>query len=170
MAYINQDLPYQVRFNEDAYLMAALYTAAGLSADGTGIQTTPNGFDAIREAIALVQENHGNATGLVISPLDWAALQTEQFANTGGYIGGSPGSNPWGLRVVTTTAATDGLPLVGDFSRAARVFRRGGVNVSSTNSDGTDFLKNIVTIRAEMREIIGISYPYLLAVAVIGTS
>lgn len=168
--YINQDLPYQVEFNENADFMADLYTAAGLSADGTTLQTTPNAFDAIREATALIQENHGTATGLIISPTDWATMETEKFGTDYGYIGAGPGQNPWGLRVVVTPAATDGLPLVGDFRRAARVFRKGGVRVSTTNSDGTDFQKNIVTFRAETRAVLGVSYPYLLSVAVIGTS
>jgi HK97 family phage major capsid protein len=170
VTYINQDLPYQVQFNENAAFMADLYTAAGLSADGTGLQTTPNAYDAIREAKALIQENHGTATGLIISPTDWATMETEKFGTDYGYIGGGPGQNPWGLQVVVTPAATDGLPMVGDFRRAARIFRKGGVRVSSTNSDGTDFQKNIVTFRAETRAVLGVSYPYLLSVAVIGTS
>lgn len=173
VAYINQDLPYQVRFNEEVYLMAGLYSGAGLSTDGTGIVTTPNGWDAIAEAVAVIAENNGTADGLVISPMDWAALVVTKASTAGTYLSGGPftaTSNPWNLRVVVTSAATDGLPLVGDFSRAARVFRRGGLTMTSTNSDQDDFIKNLVTIRAELRCVLGVSYTNLLSVAAIGTS
>ena len=177
-AYINADLPYQIRFNEEAYLAAALYLGAALSADGSGLDLagTPNGFDAIQEAIALIAENNGEADGMIISPFDWANLLVTKFGGTGtesSYVGGgpfSPTNNPWGIRVVVTPAATDGLPLVGDFGQAAKVYRRGGLTVSSTNSDQDDFIKNLVTVRAEQREVIGITYANLLSVAVIGTS
>lgn len=177
-AYINADLPYQIRFNEEAYLATELYSGAGLSADGTGLNLsgTPNGFDAIQEAIALIAENNGEADGMIISPFDWANLLVTKFGGTGtetSYVGGgpfSPTNNPWGIRVVVTPAATDGLPLVGDFGQAAKVYRRGGLTVSSTNSDQDDFVKNLVTVRAEQREVIGVTYANLLSVAVIGTS
>lgn len=175
-AYINSDLPFQIRQNEEAYLAAALLAGCGLSANGTGLQTTPNGFDAIQEAISLIAINGGEATGLIISPTDWATLLTTKFegaATQYDYIGGgpfTPTNNPWGLRVVVTPAATDGLPIVGDFNMAAKVYRRGGLTLASSNSDQDDFVKNLVTIRAEERLVIGITYTYLLATAVIGTS
>ena len=167
-----------VRQTEDAYLAAGLYSGAGLSANGADLDLagTENAFDSIAQAIALIQLNGGRANGLVIDPYDWANLVTAKFGPTTGhtgYIGGGPFAatgNPWGLRTVISDAATQGLPLVGDFTRAAKVYRRGGLTVRSTNTDQDDFIKNMVTILAEMRLVLGVSYSRLLCVAVIGTS
>ena len=177
-AYINADLPFMVRQTEESYLMSGLYTGAGLSANGADLDLagTENAFDAIQQAIALIRLHGGVANGLVIDPYDWANLLTAKFGPTTGhtgYIGGGPFAatgNPWGLRTVVSDAATQGLPLVGDFTRAAKVYRRGGLTVRSTNTDQDDFIKNMMTILAEMRLALGISYTNLLCVAVIGTS
>jgi HK97 family phage major capsid protein len=71
------------------------------------------------------------------------------------------------LRVIVTPAATAGEPLVGDFSRGAKLYRKGGVSVEATNSDGTDFIKNLVTIRAEVRVLLGKTYPEAFRTAAI---
>ena len=137
---------------------------------------TENAFDAIQEAIAMIRVNGGRANGMIIDPFDWANLLTVKFgsgATQQGYVGGGPFAstgNPWGLRVVVSDAATQGLPIVGDFSRGAKVYRRGGLNVRTTNTDQDDFIKNLVTILAEMRLVLGISYENLFVTAVIGTS
>lgn len=173
-AYVNADLPLQVRQNVETYLAGELQSAAaGNSFDGTGIGGT-NGFDAILEAITAIQTAGGDPNGLVVTPADWAALRV--LKNTGGdenYIGGgpfTPTDNPWNLRVVITPKATTGSPIVGDFARGAKVYRKGGLSVASTNSDQDDFITNKVTIRAETRLVIGVTYPEFFAVASIGTS
>ena len=177
-AYINADLPYMVRQTEEEYLAAGLYGGSPLSVNGSQLDLagTENAFDAIQEAIALIRLNGGRADGIIIDPFDWAELLTVKWgtgATQSGYVGGgpfTPTGNPWGLRVVVSDAATQGLPIVGDFARAAKVYRRGGLTVRSTNADGTDFVKNIVTILAEMRLVLGISYENLICTVVIGTS
>jgi HK97 family phage major capsid protein len=157
MAYINSDLPYQVRYNEETYLATALYSAAGAADAITGGTAQ---FDGILDAKLTVQNHNYDPNVLLIHPNDWGVLLSEKFeSGTGGYIGGGPFSattSPWGLRPVVTQAATEGTPLVGDFTRGAKVFRRGGMAVSSTNSDQDDFVKNLLTVRAEIRCVIGV--------------
>mgnify|MGYP003417586593 FL=1 len=157
-AYINSDLPFQVRQVEEAYLAAALYTAATAAVAFSGGTSE---FDAILDAVTTVQNNGFNPDVLLINPADWAVLLGEKASTAGTYLGGGPFTatgNPWGLRVVVTKSATVGAPLVGDFARGAKVYRRGGMAVASTNADGTDFQKNIITIRAELRLVIGVTY------------
>lgn len=177
-AYVNADLPLQIRQNEEAYLASALYTdsagvGGGGTVDGTGIGGT-NGFDAILEAVTTIQENGGDPNAMIITPSDWAALLVTK--NTGGdenYTGGgpfSPTNNPWQLRVVITPSATTGLPLVGDYARGAKVYRKGGLSVESTNTDQDDFIKNKITVRAEERIVEGTTYPEFFVQADIGTS
>lgn len=164
VAYINADLPFQVRFNEENYLAYELYQAAD---SATAITGGSSMFDSILDAKTTIQLNNFEPNGLVIYPSDWAILLAEKFTNAG-YVGGGPftaTNNPWGLNVVVTQAATEGSPLVGDFNRGAKVFRRGGMSVRTTNSDGTDFVKNITTILAELRLVIGVQYPEAFAEA-----
>ncbi len=178
VAYINSDLPLQIRQNVEAYLADALYdsaqgTGGGGVVAGAGINGT-NGYDAILEAITVIQENGGNPDGMVITPTDWASLLVSK--NVGGdenYTGGGPFTatgNPWGLRVVVTPSAVPGEPLVGDFGRGAKIYSRGGYQVDSTNTDQDDFIKNKFTVRAERRLVEGTTYPEFFVVAQTGTS
>ena len=177
VAYINTDLPLQVRQNVETTIVAALYaatfgTGGGDSVDGTGVSSTNNGFDALLEAITVIQENGGNPNAVIITPLDWAFLLASKD-NENRYLGGGPftaTSNPWNLRFVVTPSADPGMPLVGDFNRGAKLYSRGGYQVDSTNSDQDDFIKNKFTVRAERRVITGVTYPEFFVGAQIGST
>lgn len=65
--------------------------------------------------------------------------------------------NLWGLRTVVTPSIAQGTALVGAFSQAATVYRKGGVRVESTNSHSDDFTHNLNTVRVEER--IGLAVP-----------
>lgn len=162
--YVNADLAYQVRFNEEVAVATALYTAAGAASAITGGSSE---FDSILDAIVTIQLENADPNAVIIHPMDWAILRTEKFeAGTAGYVGGgpfSPTNNPWGLRVIVTPNATFGSPLVGDFTRA-RIFRRGGLSVAAGN-DADDFTKNLVTVRAELRSVTVVTYPEAFAEA-----
>ena len=180
MAYINSDLPLQIRQNVETYLADALYDAAqgtgatpgaGLFA-GTEIDGD-NRYDAILATMTAIQENGGNPNGLVISPTDWATALASKTTGDGNYIGGGPFAatgNPWGLRVIVTPSAVTGEALIGDFARGAKVYARGGYNVDSTNTDQDDFIKNKFTVRAERRLVVGVTYPEFFGVAQVGNS
>jgi len=97
---------------------------------------------------------------ILVNPLDWAVIQDLKDAN-GQYLNGGPwgrsyGNNApnvtsfWGLPLVATLSQPQGTALVGNFSDA-QVWNRQGVTVEMTNSDGTDFQNDIVTVRAERR-------------------
>ena len=163
-AYINTDLPFQVRQVEEAYLTAALYSAAGAAVVYTAGTSE---FDSVLDAITTIREANFEPTAILIHPADWAVLLAEKFTNAG-YVGGGPfmaTGNPWGLRPVITQSATIGSPLVGDFARGAKVYRRGGMSVRSTNADGTDFQKNVITILAELRLACGVTHSAAFAEA-----
>jgi HK97 family phage major capsid protein len=164
-AYVNADLPYQVRWNEENYLAGELYTAAG-AADALSGGTAM--FDGILDAKTTVQLANFEPNAVLVHPTDWSILLAEKFTDDHGYIGGGPftaTSNPWGLNVVVSQAATEGTPLVGDFTRGAKVYRRGGMSIASTNSNEDDFINNLVTVRAELRCVVGVTYPEAFAEA-----
>lgn len=170
VAYINADLPYQVRFNEEIAILTALYSAADTADPHTGGAT---GFDAILDAVTTIQMDNGDPNGMIIHPSDWAILRSEKFAGgTADYVGGGPFTatqNPWDLRVIVTPNATFGAPLVGDFARGAKIYRRGGMSVTSTNSNEDDFNLNLISIRAELRSVIGVTYPELFVEATVSS-
>jgi HK97 family phage major capsid protein len=71
-------------------------------------------------------------------------------------FGGAP---LWGLRVALSSVVGPGTALIGSFSQAAHIWRRGGVSVEATNSHSDHFVKNLVALRAEERLGLGVFRP-----------
>ena len=127
--------------------------------------------DALFKAMGKVQTATGfSADALVINPLDYEQLRLGKDGNGhyygGGYFAGQYGNggiieNPpvWGLRTVVTLAAPQGEPLVGAFGSAAKVFRKGGIRVESTNSHADDFTNDRITVRLRARLGLQVKYP-----------
>jgi HK97 family phage major capsid protein len=61
--------------------------------------------------------------------------------------------------VVDTNAMPQGHFLVGAFNMAAQVFDREDANVQVSTEDGDNFVKNMVTIRAEERLALAVFRP-----------
>jgi HK97 family phage major capsid protein len=108
--------------------------------------------------------------GLIISPNTYEALRLALDANNQYYAGGpftgaygnaglSHSPQLWTWPTVITTAIPDNTVLVGNFQQGAAVWRKGGVRVDSTNTDGNDFTNNIIKVRAEERLLLQVSYP-----------
>lgn len=74
-------------------------------------------------------------------------------------------SNPllFGLPVVATTAIAKDKFLVGDFRRAANLYDREQANVALSTEDGDNFVRNMVTIRAEERLGLAVKNPTALS-------
>jgi HK97 family phage major capsid protein len=91
----------------------------------------------------------------VINPVNWQTIQLTK-SGTGYYLGTGPfaaAQTPtlWGLPAAVTPSIVAGTALVGAFSTAAQIFRRGGVRVEASNSHASFFVQNLVAIRAEER-------------------
>jgi HK97 family phage major capsid protein len=107
---------------------------------------------------------------LVVNPLDWQNIQLLKAAGSGEYFLGNvfvmtemggmiKAPSLWGLPVVVTKSTPAGTALVGDFARAAQLFRREGVLIEMSNSDGDNFTRNLVTILAELRALVATYAP-----------
>ncbi|UGS26329.1 phage major capsid protein [Microbacterium resistens] len=182
-----EDLDYVVsEINSTAlYDLAAKSEAQILSGDGTGtnllgirnrsgVQTHARGTDSVADALFKAIQKVQTATefsadGLMIHPLDYQDLRLGKDGNGqyfgGGYFAGQYGNgsimqNPpvWGLRTVVTLAAPQGEPLVGAF-RSAKVFRKGGIRVESTNSHADNFTNDKITVRVRRRLGLQVKYP-----------
>ena len=104
----------------------------------------------------------------MVHPTDWESLRLSKDANNQ-YYGGGPFTGAYGQQVtnidyllakpvVVTTAIAQGVALAGAFSVAAFIFRRTGLMLEMTNCDQDDFIKNLVTMRAEQREALAIYF------------
>ena len=111
-------------------------------------------IDTIRRAILQVRIAEYRASGIVLNPADWADIELTKdsekryiWVNVG--TGGFP--QLWRLPVVDSSAMPAGYFMVGAFNMAAQVFDREDANVQISTEDGTNFVQNLVTIRAEER-------------------
>ena len=69
-------------------------------------------------------------------------------------------SRLFGMKFIKTADLTANHVLVGAFAQGADlVSKADGVRVDSTNSNDVDFEKNLISIRAEAREILAVKRP-----------
>ena len=119
-------------------------------------------FDTIRLMILQVALAEYPANGIVLNPIDWAAMEMLKDAD-GKYLIGNPQgtTNPtlWGLPVVPTQAMAEDKALVGAFDLAAQIFDRQDATVEASTEDQDNFVRNKVTIRAEERLALAIYRP-----------
>lgn len=120
-------------------------------------------LDAVFRALTKVQiDSNLDADGIVIHPLDYQKFRLSKDGNdqyfAGGPFAGQYGQGGilqdpplWGKTTIVTTAIAQGKVLVGAGKQAATVYRKGGVRVEATNTEGNDFTNNMMTVRAEER-------------------
>lgn len=175
---INERGLYELALVEEAQLLNG--TGAGSQVEGvlkrSGVQTATaadntDNAEAIYRAMTKVQNATGlSADALVINPADYEALRLAKDGNGqyfgGGFFQGQYGNGGiewqppvWGLRTVVSAAVPAKTAVVGAFSTAATVYRKGGVRVESTNSHDTDFTNNLITTRIEERLALAVRIP-----------
>lgn len=145
--------------------VSGIQTGSALSLD------TDSAIDAIFQALTAVRVTGlYEPDGLVMNPSDWAAIRLMKDTNkqyygggpfTGAYggSGGIAGDSLWGKPVVATTAIAAGTCLVGAFGTAAQIFRKRGLTVETSNSHNDFFQKDLVAMRAEIREALAVYRP-----------
>lgn len=173
---INNRALYELLLAEEA---ALLNGAGGSTIQGllnrSGVQaasaTDATLADELFKAMTAVQTASGlTADAIVMNPADYQTLRLSKDANDqyfgGGFFQGQYGNGGiveqppvWGLRTVTTPAIAAGTALVGAFRQAATVYRKGGVRVEATNTHGTDFTHNRITVRIEERIALAVRRP-----------
>lgn len=182
VSVINNQLASRVQVVEEDQILNGNGTSPNVSGilDRSGIQTytVPDGvgvtrnLDGIFHGITLVETGAAlvPADGIVINPADYERLRLAVDGNSQ-YFGGGPFTGAygndglqlqpglWGRRTVITPAIAAGTVLVGAFQQGAQLFRKGGLTVESTNTNGTDFEFNRVTLRAEERILLAVYLP-----------
>lgn len=161
-SYIDQRLRYGLKLVEEGQLL----NGSGVGNNLNGIMTQATAYsapititgatriDKLRLALLQSELAEFPATGIVLHPSDWTAIELTKDDN-GGYIFANPQSlaQPalWGRPVVTTQAMDANDFLVGAFQLGAQVFDRMQDTVTIATENEDDFVNNLVTIMAEER-------------------
>jgi len=159
---IDQRLRYGLAYAEEQQLLngsgsgqnlEGLITAA-TAYSAPGSLTASTSVDVVRLMILQVALAEYPANGIVMNPIDMAAIEMAKDT-AGGYLIGDPQGTIqkrlWGLPVIETQAIGVDKALVGAFNLAAQIFDRQDATVEVSTEDQDNFVKNKVTIRAEER-------------------
>ena len=172
---------YQLQLAEEYGLLQGTGTGADIRGvlNTSGIQAITKGTDTEADAIFKGISAIGRSTGytadaVVVPPAVYEKLRLAKD-QAGQYYGGGMFSgsynqdglmlypNLWGLTTVVTPAMAADTALVGSFKSAATLYRRGGVRVETTTSHADNFVKDIVTTRLELRELLAVRQPLAFA-------
>lgn len=164
-SYIDGRLRYGLKFKEEAQLLKGsgvglningIYTQASAYVNpGVAVQAETR-IDRLRLALLQVELAEYWADGIVISPLDWAAIELTKTQDNA-YLFANPRAQNlpglWGRNVVPTQAMDAGDFLVGAFGGGLAVqgWDREDVTVAISEHDRDNFIKNMLTIRCEER-------------------
>jgi len=150
-----------------------------LYGDGTGINLhgivpqaasynpafTPDNLtliDELRLAILQAELAEYTVNGIVLNPVEWTRIELTKTTD-GAYVFANPtglaGPVMWGRSIVATTAMIAGDFLAGAFDIGAQYYDREDANIVIATQNEDDFVKNMITIRAEERLALTVTRP-----------
>jgi HK97 family phage major capsid protein len=153
---------------EDAQLLSGSGTAPNLQGI-TGVATAATGaatvdVEQLVQAIAQLESTNYSATGILVNPLDWAAIMNTKNTNAAYSLPASTvvttdGSvSIAGIPLYKSTAIAVDKFLVGDWAMGAQIMQNQGISVQFSEMDGDNFTKNLITVRVEARIAFPIYY------------
>lgn len=161
-SYIDTRLRYGLELVEEEQLLAGDGTGQNIlglipqatAFDETRLRVGDTRIDVIRRAMTQLRLSEYSASAIVMHPDDWEEIELTKDKNED-YIWANPrgllGPTLWGLPVLDSTSLDSGEFLVGAFNLAAQLWDREDANVEVSTEDQDNFIKNLVTIRAEER-------------------
>ncbi len=162
---INGRLLYELGLVEQNKLVTDLLGTSGIQTGTYAANATAAAIaDEILKAAMDVQNGSGFAAdAIVINPADWYTLRVGKDGENryygGGYFGDQSIPNLWGIPVCVSTATAAGTVIVGAFKTCGSVVTHGGISVEAVNTNEDDFVKNLMTIRAEERLALAVRRP-----------
>lgn len=174
-AYVNSRMVYGVNRKVETQLVAGDGTAPNISGILDAGNFTAHGYAnadlgstlkklvLIRKMIADCWAAGYPADAILLNPVDWAIIEIDLFTTAAGQVpfkydeAGRPVL--FGLQVIQSVGMTADNVAVGAFGMAYTVHNREGVVVELSDSDGDNFQKNLVTIRAERRLALATEVP-----------
>lgn len=176
--YIDSVLEYFLQLEEDDQILngtggtnftGILNVPGILSKNGAG-DTSKGKLDTFRQAITDVQVAFGDAgfnpTGLVMHPKDWEERELAKDTQDR-YILIPSTSTPaqgaeerlWRVPVITTPAIAEGTALLGAWDIGATLWVLHGLTLRVTDSHSDWFIKNLLAVLAEFRELFAVYFP-----------
>lgn len=170
---IDNDLRYGLDYAEEVELLNG--DGTGQHLDGLIANSTPYSrafmptnktiIDDLRLALLQASLAEFPADGIVMHPTDWARVELTKDGQQL-YIYSTPsqltGPMIWGQPVVATQAMDEGDFLVGAFKTAASIYDRMDTEVLISSEDRDNFIKNMLTVRAEKRLALAVKRPEAL--------
>lgn len=162
-SYIDGRLMYGLKLKEEQQLLKGsgvglnlngIYTQASAYVNpGVTVQAETR-IDRLRLAMLQVSLSEYDTDGIVINPIDWAAIELTKTTDNA-YLFASPtgqiAPTLWGRPVVATQAMDADDFLVGAFRMGAQGWDREDANITVSTEDRDNFVKNAVTILCEER-------------------
>ena len=161
----NGRLLYELGLVEQNKLVTDLLATSGIQTGTYAANATAADIaDAILQAAMDVQNGSGFAAdAIMINPADWYKLRIAKDGENryygGGFFGAQSIPDLWGIPVCVTTAVAANTIVIGAFKACGSVVQNGGVGVEATNTNEDDFVKNLMTIRAEERLALAVRRP-----------
>lgn len=171
---IDGELRYGLDFVEEAEILKGDGTgqhllglvpeaSAYVAPDITVVNMTK--IDVLRLAILQASLAEYPADGIVLHDTDWASIELTKdgenryiFAN----VIQLAGPQLWGRPVIATQAMDLDEFLVGAFRMAAKIYDRMDTEVLISSEDRDNFIKNMLTVRAEKRLALAVKRPQAL--------
>ncbi len=173
-SYVDARMRYGLDFKEEQQLLngsgvgenlLGLYTAATAFALPSGATAPAQRLDRLRAAILQAELAEFPVDGIVVNPVDGYNLEVMKTTD-GAYLFTNPvGTNDfriWGRRTVQTQAMAQNTALVGAFQTAAQIFDREDASVTISSEDRDNFIRNMLTVLAELRLALAIYRPQAL--------
>lgn len=122
-------------------------------------------IDTLRLALLQLELADYAGDGFILNPMEWARIELTK--NTvGSYVFANvlqlAGPVLWGRSVVPTTAMDAGDFMAGEFGVAATIYDRMDAEVLFSTEDRDNFVKNMITARAEKRLAFAVKRPAAL--------
>jgi HK97 family phage major capsid protein len=157
-AELEARLVYGLQVKEEAQLLKGTGTTPqlqGFYTVATPAAVPPAGttlIDRLRLGVGQLEAAGYQATGVVVSSADWTGAAIVKDT-TGQYITVPAGFFP---PVVVSPALAAGEWLIGDFTRGSTLYERENATVQVAANNEDDFIKNLYTALAELREVLAI--------------
>lgn len=165
VAYIRGRMAYGIRLKLEYLVINGNTTSfSGLLKEGNSVvlPADTNAIDTVSAAKAKAFASFVPPDAVILNPEDWSKIERTKGSD-GHYIFGSPGATVtpvlWGVRVIQSAGMPAGKYWIGNITMATDGYIRQDVAVELSTEDRDNFVKNLVTIRAEMRAAFGVRMP-----------
>ena len=113
----------------------------------------------LRVAAGTVEMQGFTASTALVNPADLAEMDLAIWTGGGAFREPVGYTGAWGLRAIPVASIPVGTAYVGDFMTGVKLLTRNGVQIFVSDSQGTNFTKNIFCILSEGRYLPVVTQP-----------